>query len=218
MSLFICENCDTVENTALIHGLDGVKAKEDFPNMSIMDMEGCSDEEIYVGEMGVYEWKQPSEKLMLCSECNTENWHNKFKKEKPTEIEREYAKYSKSAYITQYDHPVDFETFEKLYDSDRYDYFKEKLKWAVDNEEQLEYDPFVDELYTHKEMQRQKINSKILMPAMYSMASMMGVDIPVRGLEPKKPHWKETQLEEDRNKALEKARLKRERKAKIRSK
>jgi hypothetical protein len=44
---------------------------------------------------------------MLCSKCNTGEWHNEFDREEATEEESEVASYSKYNYTTPADHTVE---------------------------------------------------------------------------------------------------------------
>jgi len=82
MSLFICSECQCVDNTnCCTIGLDKF---EDFPNLSKMDMYGFDEE---YDKTGVR-----SERRFLCSECNTGEWHGEFSKEKATEVEIEMGR------------------------------------------------------------------------------------------------------------------------------
>jgi len=109
MSLFICSKCSCVDNNNLIKP----GRSEKYPNLAQMSM------------MEITEINGKSR--MLCSECNTGKWHGKFSKDMPTKIEKEYAKYSEYGFCTTFDHPVSFEEFEKIYNSNKYDNFKEKF-------------------------------------------------------------------------------------------
>ena len=106
MSLYICQSCGCVENTALCapyHQKDLVR-NLDYPNMALMEMQGFGEDETFVGKVMHYQWKRPNQILMLCSECNTGKWHGEFKKEKATDIDKVNALYSKYNSITPYDH------------------------------------------------------------------------------------------------------------------
>jgi len=197
MSLFICSQCSCVDNNNLIEpGTD-----EKYPNLAQMDM-------MEISEIN-------GKSRMLCSECNTGKWHGEFSKHMPTEIEKEYTKYSEYGFCTVFDHPVSFDEFEKIYNSDRYDYFKEKLNKAFQDNERLDYDPEKDELYSKKEMQYKRIMSKILPLQTLGMLEMFGNNNQMYSEYSVK---KEPQTKEQKNTMLERARLKRERKAKIKAK
>jgi hypothetical protein len=91
MSLFICQKCNTVENTSLCFPYELVEDKEDpkYPNLHLMDMQGHGD----IGE----------EIKMLCSKCNTGHWHGEFERTQATEAEILMSKIGDFNMITPYD-------------------------------------------------------------------------------------------------------------------
>jgi hypothetical protein len=109
MSLFICQKCGCIENTALCSGdyvptiynatVDNV---DDFhPHMGGMEMDGHADEDIIVnGKV----WKTKDQIMRLCSECNTGTWHGQFNKNQASKEDLAVAKYSKFNMITPHDH------------------------------------------------------------------------------------------------------------------
>jgi len=133
MSLFICQKCGCVENTALVCEKDG----EGYPNIHLMEMLNNNQ--------------------MLCSECNTGTWHGEFEKSEPTDLEKKYATLSEYNMCTYYDHPVSFELFKELIKTIRADYFYEKL---LENKGvKMVYDGC--DIYTEKEIQYKKVNKKL---------------------------------------------------------
>ncbi len=104
MSLFVCMNkkCQCVENTNLVS--KNIGNNDEYPNMHLMDMQGHGDE-VYVGAIMEYKFKNKDSILMLCSECNTSIWHNEFPKEKASVELLKLASISKYNAITPYDHP-----------------------------------------------------------------------------------------------------------------
>ena len=76
MSLFVCMNskCRCVENTNLVS--KNIGSNDNYPNMHLMDMQGCADEEIYVGNVMGYQYKKPNKILMLLYFFNTSFLHN----------------------------------------------------------------------------------------------------------------------------------------------
>lgn len=106
MSLFRCELCGGIENTAccwdnkkeVITELSSEKG--DYPNMGLMDMQGFGDEFKLDGIV----WKSKDEIKMLCSECNTGKWHGEWEKEYATAEEDVVANYSKYSFTTKFDH------------------------------------------------------------------------------------------------------------------
>lgn len=93
MSLFICQRCGNIENTALAGG-EGIQTEvtEEHPHLHLMDMQGF-------GSIDHIE--------MLCCECNTGKGHGEFEYEKAGDVEYEIAKYSRYNMITPFDHPKD---------------------------------------------------------------------------------------------------------------
>jgi hypothetical protein len=141
MSLFICQCCGCIEDDSLIKKdyNSSKKHNVEFPNLSLAEMKGMGNSGVEVDLTIAYyhkwekylasiDYKQDTDIMMLCSRCNTGAWHGKFEWRSATDIEKEYAKYSKYNYCTYFDHPVSFETFEKLYNSDGYAHFREKLQ------------------------------------------------------------------------------------------
>ena len=113
MSLFICSNCGTVENHSTINRNNNKK----FPNMHLMDMHGCGGS----FDLSVIKpnWIKTSDEIvMLCSECNSGEWHNEFPKGQATDIEKAYAELSEYNYCTQFDHDMSFDEFERQYKKD----------------------------------------------------------------------------------------------------
>jgi hypothetical protein len=99
VSLFICENCKTVENTACVDR--NVDTNKDYPNLHMMEMQGHGNDDIAVNQY----FKKASDILMLCSECNTGIWHGEFDKRTATVDEEKLSMFSKYNMITPYDHP-----------------------------------------------------------------------------------------------------------------
>lgn len=106
MSLFICSKCRVIEN----HSCNGSKKKlynNGYPNMGLMDMQGYGDD-VYISDADGKSilFKEKSEIMMLCSQCNTGEWHNEFDRKIPSmDSDDEYlARYSKFNYITVSDH------------------------------------------------------------------------------------------------------------------
>ena len=142
MSLYICEKCGVIENTALcIPDNVDIKNKEKYPFKTSLQMDIDNEH--------------------LCSKCNTGEWHYKFESKYPTEIEKAYAELSEYTYITKYDHCMSFETFQQVYNSPRWDYFQEKIKWAKENKEELTYNSELDELFTNEELAKRKIKKML---------------------------------------------------------
>lgn len=113
MSLFVCENCRCIENTACAD--IGAGTDPSYPNMHMMEMQGYGDE-VNLGTHLTKETlrnfpngiKPPTDILMLCSECNTGQFHNEFDKTYATVDEHKIASYSRYNAITPYDHkPMD---------------------------------------------------------------------------------------------------------------
>ena len=77
MSLFTCNSCGCVENTALCSS-DNRKGDK-FPHKSLMFMHGFDDNYEKTGVR--------SEIELLCSECNTGVWHGEFTKKPATDVE-----------------------------------------------------------------------------------------------------------------------------------
>lgn len=106
MSLFICSKCRVIEN----HSCNGSKKEigsNGYPNIGLMDMQGYGDD-VYISDVNGIPilFKEKSEVMMLCSQCNTGEWHNEFDREIPSmDSDDEYlARYSKFNYITVSDH------------------------------------------------------------------------------------------------------------------
>ena len=68
---------------------------EEHPCYGMQDILGCGENK---------------EIKMLCSECNTGEWHNEFEKREATDEEKLYASYSKYNMCTYYDHPEELFT------------------------------------------------------------------------------------------------------------
>lgn len=94
MSLFVCNKCNTVENSNLV--LPGGRKNNnnpDYPNLHFLGMQGFgSDPE----RRGVIE--------MLCSECNTGKHHGESEPRKADDNEMAIACFSKTNMITPGDH------------------------------------------------------------------------------------------------------------------
>lgn len=108
MSLFLCMKCGVVEN----HSCCSSKVETDisnYPHMGLMDMQGYGDD-IYVLDMNNEPvlFKEKSEVMMLCSQCNTGIWHNEFERKIPdADSDDVYlSKYSGYNYTTISDHPA----------------------------------------------------------------------------------------------------------------
>lgn len=97
MSLYICEECGAIENTACCDRNAGINPL--YPNMHMMDMQGHGIE-IITKEF----YKEADAVVMLCSECNTSVWHGEFNKNYATEEELAIGSFSKYNMITPYDH------------------------------------------------------------------------------------------------------------------
>lgn len=109
MSLFVCQKCKTIDNTATC-SVDysptvytGMVEDENlfFPNMGGQDMDGQGDEDILLN--GVV-WKRKDEVKRLCCYCNTGKWHGEFARNYASEDDLKVAKYSKYNMITPFDH------------------------------------------------------------------------------------------------------------------
>ncbi len=113
---FKCSKCGAIEKHSCVnvkhlqteyqiyqHHIPGEMIDDVYPKMSLIDMQGHSDEDIIVnGNI----FKKKNEIMMLCSKCNTGEWHNEFNREEATEEESEVAHYSKYNYTTPADHSV----------------------------------------------------------------------------------------------------------------
>ena len=93
MSLFICNKCGCVENTALASAYEKDN-NPDYPNMGLMEMHGYSNGKSRVNVA-------PN---MLCKLCNTGNAHGEFEYHKPTDVEIEMAKCDRYGIFTN--HPL----------------------------------------------------------------------------------------------------------------
>lgn len=192
MALFKCSKCGTIENHSCVnvkhlkteyqirqHHIPGEMIDEVYPKMSLMDMQGHSDEDITVnGDI----FKKKDEVMMLCSKCNTGEWHNEFRREEATEEESEVASYSKYNYITPADHSVEL--------------------IASDSNPSR---------YKVKKVSKRGEDGKLFLAAISTMVDLEAIIQSTAGNTPKQ-HWKELQTEEERNKKLEKAEQKRLRK------
>ena len=192
MALFKCSNCDVIENHSLVnpknlktecdikqHHIPGEMIQEVYPKMWLMDMQGQGDEDITVnGDI----FKKKDEIMMLCSKCNTGEWHNEFRREEATKEESEVASYSKYNYTTPADHSVE------LVASD--------------------YNP---SRYKVKKISKKDKDGKMFLAAISTMVDLDAIIQSTAGNTPKQ-HWKELQTKEERNQKLEKAEQKRLRK------
>lgn len=123
MSLFVCQKCNSIDNTATCSGDHSptiytaiVEDLNDFyPNMGGQDMDGHGDEDIVVN--GVV-WKKADEVKRLCCYCNTGKWHHEFERCCASEDELKVAMYSKYNMITPFDHETGSIT--KLNSSEEY--------------------------------------------------------------------------------------------------
>jgi len=93
MGLFICRKCGHVEDDrycdeGVVTTEDGKKIDSNYPNLLLEEM------------------KKSENCRMLCSECNTGEWHGHFEKRKPEPIEALVALFSRCKYITPEDHIV----------------------------------------------------------------------------------------------------------------
>ncbi len=99
MSLFICSECGCVENTSCMSPpYDKSKWPKEFshmPNLFLMQMQGYDDG--YKDQpFGKYESR------MLCSECNTGQWHDEWEKSMPTHVEKLMADRSQFGIYTSH--------------------------------------------------------------------------------------------------------------------
>lgn len=102
MSLFVCDKCGTKENSNLILGVSNEKDLS-YPNMSLTEMMGLKSKPTKIvvdGETKIF--KEATDIVMLCSECNTGKWHGEFEKQEPEDILP--ALFSKYNMLTIYDH------------------------------------------------------------------------------------------------------------------
>ena len=195
MALFKCSNCDVIENHSLVnpknlkteydirqHHIPGEMIPEVYPKMWLMDMQGQGDDDIKVNGEV---WKKKEEIMMLCSKCNTGVWHNEFNREAATEEETEVACYSKYNYTTPAEHSVELEKC----DSNPSGYkVKKRYKAAADG--------------------------SLFLAAISTMVDFEEILNYSSGKKYKdrKPHWKETQSDKDRESKIQKALDKRARK------
>lgn len=217
MSLFVCQKCKAIENTNCCHSREYLTNVVDdagnyvaggYPDMGLMDMQGHGDK-VYVGETykGTKLFKEKDEILMLCSECNVGKWHGEFSKDYATDEELELAKYSAYNMITPYDHDENIiiadndaphgyrltktDDIVKLVGGDKLEEVKAILERPMNTDEDIEE--------TKRSLQTLLAATNVLNPDM--LTTLIGGT---------KRNRKDTQSEEEKDRALNLAELKRE--------
>ena len=107
MSLFICAHCGTIENTACVDR--NIDTNPLYPNLCRQEMQGYGVDDVVINQpLAQYQpgdIKKGTDVLMLCSACNTGQFHNEFDIRHASANELELAIHSKYNMITPYDHP-----------------------------------------------------------------------------------------------------------------
>lgn len=189
MSLFVCMKCNVIENSNC--NTRNIDTNPEYPNLHLMDMHGFGESEaldMAIAHSGnVFNQvggSRPRKILMLCSECNTGQWHNEFDKMYATDEELALAHTSEFNMVTPFDHP--------------------ELTIKKDDDTRVGY-----RLYTEDELAKRKKGRNAL-GSLCAISSALGMGLPPsfnRLFNNRDNHSDQT--EEQKCKALRKAELKR---------